>query len=64
MLHRDLIKLLASVELSRRNFYYFCKTLYPEIYTPERTYLKEICDKMQEFWEDDNKRLLCLSMPP
>lgn len=61
---KELIKKLARIELSRIDFYSFCRTLYPTIYKKERTYLKEICEKLQEFWEDDKKRVLCLSMPP
>ena len=45
MTERELIKLLAHVELARRNFYYFCTLLFPTIYKKDRLYLKEICDK-------------------
>lgn len=61
---KELIKLLAHVELARRNFYYFCTLLYPSVFKEDRKYLMEIANSLQNFWEDDNKRVLCLSMPP
>lgn len=41
----------AKIELARRSFYAFCQLLCPEFYTVDRTYLKKLCDTLQNFYE-------------
>ena len=53
----------ALLELCRRDFWTFCKTLAPDFYMEGRTYLKEFCLALQEFYESD-QRVLIINMPP
>lgn len=57
------MKKLLKIELSRRSFYEYCRTLHPTFYKKNRTYLKYVCNTLQEFIEDENKKVLMLSMP-
>lgn len=58
------IKFQALMELCRRDFWTFCKTKAPDFYKEDRTYLKEFCHALQEFYEDDEQRVLIINMPP
>ena len=53
----------ARLELARRDFWEFCKLLAPDFYMEERTYLKEFCQALQEFYETD-ERVLIINEPP
>lgn len=52
-----------DIELARSNFFYFCKTLSPNFYRKERTFLKDLCREMQEFYSSDDD-VLVLNVPP
>ena len=54
----------AKKELARRFFYDYCQLRYPKLYTDKRPYLKEVCDKIQWFVEQNNKRFLIINLPP
>lgn len=54
----------AQCELARRFFYDYCQTRYPDFFTDDRTYLKDVCDTLQAFFEQNDKRFLVLNMPP
>ena len=60
----DEIRHQALMELCRRDFWTFCKTKAPDFYKEDRTYLKEFCHALQEFYEDDEQRVLIINMPP
>ena len=45
----------AEIELSRGDFWEFCKTLAPDYYTDEKIHLEELCETLQAFYE---RRLL------
>lgn len=53
----------ALMELCRRDFWTFCKTLAPDFYMEGRDYLKDFCYALQEFYESD-QRVLIINMPP
>lgn len=57
------VKYQAQLELCRRDFWEFCKTLAPDFYMEGRDYLKEFCYALQEFYETD-ERVLIINMPP
>lgn len=57
------VQLQAKLELCRRDFWTFCKTLAPDFYMEGRDYLKEFCYALQEFYETD-ERVLIINMPP
>lgn len=54
----------AKKELARRYFYDYCVYRYPKLYTDKRPYLKEVCDKIQWFVEQNDKRFLIINLPP
>lgn len=58
------IQLEARKELARRFLYDYCKLKYPKHYKDERTYLKEVCERVQAFGEQNVKRFLVINMPP
>ena len=53
----------ALLEMCRRDFWTFCKTLAPDFYKEGRTYLHEFCRALQEFYESD-QRVLIVNEPP
>lgn len=67
----ELLKQKAIIQ-SRTSFWMFCKTIAPDFYTENRTYLKELCDILQAIYEGklinpkNSKpyRNLALSIPP
>lgn len=60
----DLVRREAQLELARRYFYDYCQTLYGEFYDDERTYLRDVCDRLQAFMEQNERRFLVINMPP
>jgi len=58
------VQLHAKIELARRHFYDFCQLLYPNAYSDDRKYLKDVCDRLEDFVLRSKKRYLVLSMPP
>ena len=59
----DEIRYQAKLELCRRDFWEFCKTLAPDFYMEGRDYLKELCMEIQNFYESDEK-VLIINEPP
>ena len=59
----DEVRYQARLELCRRDFWEFCKTMAPDFYMEGRDYLKEFCKALQEFYESD-ERVLIINMPP
>lgn len=60
----ELISTGAKIELARRFFYDYCVLRYPKFYRPERTYLAELCHRLQAFITQNEKRFLVVNMPP
>lgn len=54
----------ANMELGRREFWHFCKLRALDFYNEDRTYLKNICNELQEFYEDPNARVMIINEPP
>lgn len=54
----------AKCELARREFWSFAKLLAPDFYREDRPYLRELCNRMQSFCDDPNKKILVINMPP
>ena len=59
---KDLIH-YAKIEKSKRSFWQYCKTIYPNFYKEDRTYLKELCDMLQQFYFDDTEFMI-INAPP
>lgn len=60
----EYIRKQARCELSRRFFWDYCQTISPDFYRDDRAYLKDICEQIQAFTEQDVERILLLDMPP
>lgn len=58
------IKRQAKRELARREFFYFCNLMASDFYKPERRYLVELCEALQEFYEDEKSKVLIINEPP
>lgn len=51
-------------ELARREFFYYCHLQAPDFYKKDRDYLVELCNTIQEFYEDQDAKVLIINMPP
>lgn len=58
------IKQKAKIELARLFLYDYCQLMNLQFYKKDRTYLKEMCDKIQEFIDQDEKKFLVINLPP
>ncbi len=54
----------AKIELARRHFYDYCQLKLPNFYRPERTFLKELADRLENFILRSVKRILLVEAPP
>lgn len=59
----EYVKEQAQYELARRYFWYYCKLKAPDFYKEDRAYLKDMCNRLQEFYESDRK-VLVINLPP
>lgn len=62
-MNRELIRLEAKKELARRSFWDYCKLRASDFYKEDRLYLKELCNRLQAFYEGD-KKIMVINMPP
>lgn len=53
----------AQLELARREFWQYCHLTAPDFYKPDRQYLIDLCNDLQEFIEGDDD-VLILEAPP
>lgn len=60
---RKLIAIGAKCELARRFFFDYCCLKSPDFYKPNRTFLKRLCDTLQNF-PDSKKKVLLVDLPP
>lgn len=63
MTKEQAIRFGARCELSRRSFWYYCKTKAPDFYKEDREFLKEQCNEMQAFIDSDDN-VLVINEPP
>lgn len=54
----------ARISLAQRSLFWFLNLFYPKFYKPNRTYLRDVCDSVQDFVEQNDKRILVINMPP
>lgn len=54
----------AKIELARRHFYDYCRLKLPNFYKPERTFLKELADGLENFVLNSDKHILLIEAPP
>lgn len=60
---KKLIQLGAKIELAKREFFFYCNLKAPDFYKPNRKYLVELCNDLQEFYESDDE-VLIINEPP
>lgn len=60
---KKLIQLGAKLELSRREFFFYCYLKASDFYKEDRNYLRILCDTFQQFMESDDE-VLIVNLPP
>ena len=60
---KEELKKQARLELARRDFFEYCKLTAPDFYKEERSFLKNMCNELQEFYES-NEQILVINLPP
>lgn len=55
---------LMRLALARKSFIDYCRLLYPAHYRKSRSYLTDICDRIQAFMSQDKKHFLVINLPP
>lgn len=58
------LQLEARKELARRYFYDYTQLRYGKFYKDDRYYLKDLCERLQGFVEQNHKRFMVVNMPP
>ena len=53
----------AQIELARREFWQYCRLKAPDFYKQDRAFLRDFCDRLQAFYEGDDK-IMIINMPP
>lgn len=61
--NKALARLYAKVELARREFFYYCNLKAPDFYKPDRRFLVDLCNDLQDFYEGDGE-VLIINEPP
>lgn len=61
---KDVIKYYAKMELSRREFWQYCKFTSPDFYREDRDFLKDLAEQLQHFIENPDKQIMVVNMPP
>lgn len=60
---RQTAKIGARCELARRFFFDYCRLKSPDFYKADRTFLKKLCNKLQDF-PQSKKKVLLVDLPP
>lgn len=60
---KEKIKEQARLELARRDFFEYCKLTASDFYKEERSFLKDLCYQLQDFYKSDEK-VCVINMPP
>ena len=53
----------AKLELARRSFFYYCNLMDSKFYRNDRTYLVNLCNTLQEFYEGKDD-VMVINCPP
>ena len=61
MNNREIARIGAKVELARRHLYDYCKLTNPQFYKEDREYLKVMCDDIEKFLNQDDKKFLIIN---
>ena len=60
---KEELKKQARLELSRRDFFEYCKLTASDFYKEDRKFLRDVCFQLQNFYESDEK-VCVINMPP
>lgn len=63
-MNKELLKYYAQLELSKREFWQYCKFTSPDFYREDRRFLKDFADKLQWFIEEAEQQIMVVNMPP
>lgn len=63
-MNRKLLKYFASIELSKRSFWEYCKFTAPDFYQEDRSFLRDLANKLQWFVEEAEEQIMVVNMPP
>lgn len=63
-MNKALLKRYAQMELSRREFWEYCKFTSPDFYTESRHFLKDLCTRLQWFVEEATEQIMVINLPP
>lgn len=61
---RERLVLEAKKELSRRDFWEYCKFTSPDFYKEDRAFLKDMAQKLQWFVEEAEEQIAVINVPP
>lgn len=54
----------VKIELSRREFWEYCKFTSPDFYKEDRAFLKDLAEQLQWFVEESDSPIMVVNMPP
>lgn len=60
---KEEIKKQARLELARRDFFSYCELTASDFYKEDRSFLKDVCDQLQDFYLS-NEKICVINMPP
>lgn len=60
----EYVKLEAKKELARRHFWDYCALKANDFYKEDRDFLKDLCNQLQDFYENPNEKVMVIDMPP
>lgn len=60
---KEELKKQARLELARRDFFDYCKLTAPDFYKEDRSFLKDVCNQLQDFYKS-NEKICVINMPP
>jgi len=61
---KDVLKRFAKIELAKREFWEYCKLTSPDFYKEERSFLRELAEKLQWFIEESDSQFMVVTLPP
>lgn len=63
-IHSKEVQLEIKKELSRREFWEYCKLTSPDFYNEKRPFLRNLAETLQWFIEDAKEQILVVNLPP
>lgn len=54
----------VEIALAKQSLWDFSNIIYPKFYLPDRAYLKDICDKIEDYALHSDKHFLIINAPP